>query len=122
MGVKAAGAAFDDRRLAADGGSRRHAYRSQRPASKIVEARRGRLMPRTTNATRSASARKLLEFPAGDLGATSETLTDLDGLLAQRRRDHARKVIPYELFASFCTAKGRRSCAYDTPSATARRL
>jgi sigma-B regulation protein RsbU (phosphoserine phosphatase) len=55
-------------------------------------------MPRTTNATRFRQREELLDFLLEISGATSETLTDLDGLLAHVA-EIIRKVIPYELFA-----------------------
>jgi sigma-B regulation protein RsbU (phosphoserine phosphatase) len=55
-------------------------------------------MPRSTSALRFRQREELLDFLLEISAATSETLTDLDGLLANVA-EIIRKVIPYELFA-----------------------
>jgi phosphoserine phosphatase RsbU/P len=55
-------------------------------------------MPAVTSAVRFRQRAELLDFLLEVSAATSETLTDLDGLLANVA-DIIRKVVPYELFA-----------------------
>jgi len=55
-------------------------------------------MPAVTSAVRFRQRAELLDFLLEVSAATSETLTDLDGLLANVA-EIIRKVVPYELFA-----------------------
>jgi sigma-B regulation protein RsbU (phosphoserine phosphatase) len=63
-----------------------------------VDGRRPKLMSENASAVRFRQREELLDFLLEISAATSEALTDLDGLLANVA-EIIRKVIPYELFA-----------------------
>ncbi|HOK44850.1 MAG TPA: serine/threonine protein phosphatase, partial [Bryobacteraceae bacterium] len=64
-------------------------------------------MPKNAKAVRFRQREELLDFLLEISAATSETLTDLEGLLANVA-EIIRKVIPYELFAILLYSEKRK--------------